>query len=92
MIYGVFVGGKLFIIFFVMGFEGCDGFNFFKDFQIENIEFIIKDEIWIQFWGENKFIWNYYNEMVVCLKDLVNIWLIFCFCVFDDGLGFCYEY
>ena len=92
MTYGVSVGGKPFITPSVMGFEGRDGLNLSKDFQIENTEFTTKDETWTQPWGENKSIRNHYNEMAVRLKDPANTRLTLRFRVFDDGLGFRYEY
>ena len=61
MTYGVSVGGKPFITPSVMGFEGRDGLNLSKDFQIENTEFTTKDETWTQPWGENKSIRNHIN-------------------------------
>ncbi len=91
MTYGVSVGGKPFITPSVMGFEGRDGLNLSKDFQIENTEFTTKDETWTQPWGENKSIRNHYNEMAVRLKDPANTRLTLRFRVFDDGLGFRYE-
>lgn len=92
MTYGVSVGGTPFITPSVMGFEGRDGVNLSKGFQIEGTEFTAKDETWTQPWGENKSIRNHYNEMAVHLKDQANTELTLRFRVFDDGLGFRYEY
>lgn len=92
MTYGVSVGGTPFITPSVMGFEGRDGVNLSKGFQIEGTEFSTKDETWTQPWGENKSIRNHYNEMAVHLKDQANTELTLRFRVFDDGLGFRYEY
>lgn len=92
MTYGVSVGGTPFITPSVMGFEGRDGVNLSKGFQIEGTEFTAKDETWTQLWGENKSIRNHYNEMAVHLKDQANTELTLRFRVFDDGLGFRYEY
>ena len=92
MTYGVTVGGSAFITPSVMGFEGRDGVNLSKGFKIENTEFTSADETWTQPWGENKSIRNHYNEMAVQLKDPANTLLTLRFRVFDDGLGFRYEY
>ena len=92
MTYGVSVGGNPFITPSVMGFEGRDGVNLSKGFLIESTEYTTKDETWTQPWGENKSIRNHYNEMAVRLKDLANTQLTLRFRVFDDGLGFRYEY
>lgn len=75
-----------------MGFEGRDGVNLSKGFLIESTEYTTKDETWTQPWGENKSIRNHYNEMAVRLKDQANTQLTLRFRVFDDGLGFRYEY
>ena len=92
MTYGVSVGDTPFINPSVMGFESRNGVNLSKDFQIENTEFVTKDETWTQPWGENKSIRNHYNEMAVHLKDQANTQLTLRFRVFDDGVGFRYEY
>lgn len=92
MMYWVIVNDIFLLDNFLFGFEVKDGIDFNWGFCVVNIVFIDKDEIWMQFWGENKMNWNYYNEMVVFLKNVVNVELIFCFCVFDDGVVFCYEY
>ena len=92
MTYGVSVGGNPFITPSVMGFEGRDGVNLSKGFLIESTEYTTKDETWTQPWGENKSIRNHYNEMAVRLKDQANTQLTLRFRVFDDGLGFRYEY
>lgn len=92
MNYGVSVGGTPFINPSVMGFEGRYGVNLSKGFRIEGTEFTAKDETWTQPWGENKSIRNHYNEMAVHLKDQANTELTLRFRVFDDGLGFRYEY
>ena len=92
MTYGVSVGGNPFITPSVMGFEGRDGVNLSKGFLIESTEYTTKDETWTQPWGENKTIRNHYNEMAVHLSDAAATKLILRFRVFDDGVGFRYEY
>lgn len=56
------------------------------------IDFTTQDETWTQPWGENKTIRNHYNEMAVHLSDAAATKLILRFRVFDDGVGFRYEY
>lgn len=56
------------------------------------IDFTTQDETWTQPWGENKTIRNHYNEMAVHLSDAAVTKLILRFRVFDDGVGFRYEY
>lgn len=49
------------------------------------------DETWEQPWGENKEVRNHYNEMAVSLTDK-DLSFTVRFRVFDDGLGFRYEW
>ena len=50
------------------------------------------DETWTQPWGENKENRSRYNEMAVRLCNGGGVRLTLRFRVFDDGLGFRYEY
>ena len=50
------------------------------------------DETWKPVWGETATIRNHYNEMAVHLSDTTNTKLTLRFRIFDDGLGFRYEY
>lgn len=92
MSYAVTVNGTDFILPSPMGFEGRDGVNLAEGFRVENTEFASKDEAWTQPWGENKNLRNHYNEMAVHLKNAADTRLVARFRVFDDGLGFRYEY
>ena len=89
--YSVNVEGESFIRDSRLGFV-------FKDslisgpFRINKTEFSSKDEVWTQPWGENKKNRNHYNEMSVCLENEEDVPLVIRFRVFDDGIGFRYEY
>ena len=51
------------------------------------------DETWQPVWGEVKFIRNHYNEMAVTLNQKAQGRnLIICFRLYNDGLGFRYEF
>ncbi|WP_407427993.1 glycoside hydrolase family 97 protein [Arcticibacter sp.] len=51
------------------------------------------DETWTPVWGEVKEIRNHYNEMAVTLKQKgTNRQMLIRFRLFDDGLGFRYEF
>lgn len=71
-----------------------DARNFLNNnFTITGSETAKFDETWKPVWGETKTIRNHYNELVVSLKQsgtdrLVDIR----FRLFDDGLGFRYEF
>ncbi len=92
MSYTVNVNGVLLVDASALGFERRDGLNLAKGFTVEGTDFASADETWTQPWGENKSIRNHYNEMAVHLKDAAQTKLTLRFRVFDDGLGFRYEY
>ena len=92
MSYNVKVDDNIFIDHSQLGFEAKDGLNLKDAFEIIDVNFSSKDETWTQIWGENKIIRNHYNEMSVDLLNEDSIFLTMTFRVFDDGLGFRYEY
>lgn len=59
---------------------------------VENVSRTSVDETWTQPWGENKENRSRYNEMAVRLRNGGGVRLTLRFRVFDDGLGFRYEY
>ena len=62
-------------------------------FERSNTEYNTFDETWEPVWGETKTIRNHYNEMVVSLKQSpTDRQLLIRFRLFDDGLGFRYEF
>ena len=92
MTYQVSVGDTVFITPSLLGFTAKDGVNLAEGFKVVNTGFTTHDETWTQPWGENKNIRNHYNEMAVHLSDTTNTKLTLRFRIFDDGLGFRYEY
>lgn len=63
------------------------------DFSIAKVETSSFDETWIPVWGEETEIRNHYNEMLVTLDQKKNDRQIAVrFRVFNDGLGFRYEF
>ncbi len=51
------------------------------------------DETWTPVWGENKTIRNHYNDMLVKLhQDATDVYMNIRFRVYDDGVGFRYEF
>ena len=65
----------------------CDGFSLIS---ARSMSF---DETWEPVWGEESSIRNHYNEMAVTLRqDELNRYIIVRFRVYDDGLGFRYEF
>ena len=92
MTYQVSVNGTPFINASPLGFEEKSGLDLASGFQIVGTSFESQDETWTQPWGENKSIRSHYNEMAVNLKNEAGVKLIVRVRVFDDGLGFRYEY
>lgn len=90
--YKVEVDGKPFILPSRLGFEERQGFNLSQSFKINKVERTQCDETWTQSWGENKTHRNHYNEMAVALSNADDVQLTLRFRLFDDGLGFRYEY
>lgn len=84
-----------------LNFEGSNvtksdvkpGFNFDRDFELVGTATDSFEEDWTPVWGEESTIHSHYNELLVQLKQkdsnrLLNIR----FRLFDDGLGFRYEF
>ena len=73
-------------------FEGAPPLN--QGFIIENIEHSTFDETWEQPWGEVRYIRNHYNELRLHLQEESDLQreLVIVLRVFDDGLGFRYEF
>jgi len=62
-------------------------------FRITDVDKSTFDEYWEPVWGEVKVIRNHYNEMAVTLEqESTNRTMVVRFRVFDDGLGFRYEF
>lgn len=64
------------------------------NFKIKEKEESSFDETWTQPWGEVKDIRNHYNELRVALQEATELQrqLTIVFRVFDDGLGFRFEF
>ena len=67
--------------------------NLMSGFVLKNSEASSFDETWEPVWGEEKEIRNHYNELAITLEQPKNDrWMIIRFRLFDDGLGFRYEF
>lgn len=75
-----------------LGFEIASGTaQLEKDFKIADIQYASENSTWEPLWGEEKVIKNNYNEMLVNLNQ-DNRTMSIRFRLFDDGLGFRYEF
>ncbi|AUP80719.1 glycoside hydrolase family 97 protein [Flavivirga eckloniae] len=77
-----------------LGFElKDDPKSLLNDFSILKVEHASFDETWTPVWGEEKDIRNHYNELAVSLKQGgTDRILIVRFRLFNEGLGFRYEF
>ena len=67
--------------------------NLHSGFEIKDTKTVSFDETWIPVWGEEKEIRNHYNELAVTLNQPTNNrYIIIRFRLFNDGLGFRYEF
>ncbi len=62
-------------------------------FELTSTERSTFDETWIPVWGEESSIRNHYNEMAVTItQPVLDRYIIIRFRVYDDGVGFRYEF
>lgn len=76
-----------------LGLELKDAHDLIGEFQLTNAETSSFDETWQPVWGEWKEIRNHYNELAVTLvQDGTEHVMLVRFRLFNDGLGFRYEF
>lgn len=67
--------------------------NFMNGFTVADTQTATFDETWHPVWGEESSIRNHYNELAVTLHQAANDrQLVIRFRLFNDGLGFRYEF
>jgi alpha-glucosidase len=67
--------------------------NLYSGFQLAGTQTAAFDETWKPVWGETATIRNHYNELAVTLNQLpTGRQILIRFRLFDDGLGFRYEF
>lgn len=76
-----------------LGLELVNQPNLMNGFEVDGISSKIYYEKWAPVWGEIDSIENHYNEVIVKLKQIKeDRYLILKFRIFNDGLGFRYEF
>jgi hypothetical protein len=77
-----------------LGFEFKDAPNFEKNFIVKKSHTASHIETWKMPWGEQKLVENNYKELKVFLQEKVSPerFLNVVFRVYDDGVGFRYEF
>lgn len=91
--YSVEYKGRMVISPSKLGLELRGGSNLMDGFEVVGTEQNTFDETWKPVWGEVKEIRNYYNEMLVKLKQpSTERYMNIRFRVYDEGVGFRYEF
>ncbi len=76
-----------------LGVELLNAESLTDGFTVSNTQQSTFDETWKPVWGETKEIRNHYNELeVALLQTATNRKMVIRFRLFDDGLGFRYEF
>lgn len=92
-VYELFYKGKAVIKPSKLGLELKNDPGLMNGFTLADTRTSTFDETWEPVWGEVRQIRNHYNEMAVTLNQKAqNRNIIICFRLFDDGLGFRYEF
>jgi alpha-glucosidase len=77
-----------------LGFLLTNGLRLERNFKAAGIATRSSDETWEQPWGERRFVRNHFNELKVTFTERAGLARSFdvVFRVYDDGLGFRYEF
>ena len=75
-----------------LGFMLADAPKLERNFRIENVAQRSFDDTWEQPWGERRYVRDHGSEMRVSLREKYGHQLDVVFKVFDDGVGFRYEF
>ncbi len=76
-----------------LGFELKDDADLRDEFEVSEVDRSSFDETWEPVWGEWKAIRNHYNELAITLTQKeTERKMVLRFRLFDDGLGFRYEF
>jgi alpha-glucosidase len=92
--YSILRGSKLVVDWSRLGFILADAPKLERNFELARVEEKALDDTWEQPWGERQFVRNHCTEMRVTLREkaAARRSLIVVFRVFDDGVGFRYEF
>ena len=66
--------------------------KFLDKFKILSTDTASFNETWHPVWGEYEDIVNHYNQLMVKMENSDGLLMNVCFRVFDDGMGFRYEF
>lgn len=66
--------------------------KFTQGFKILSTDTTSFNETWHPVWGEYQDVVNHYNQLTVNMENTQGLLMNICFRVFDDGMGFRYEF
>lgn len=66
--------------------------EFKEKFKILSTDTASFNETWHPVWGEYQDVVNHYNQLTVNMENTGGLYMNVCFRVFDDGMGFRYEF
>ena len=92
--YSIHRGGKPVIHWSRLGFILADAPKLERNFEIARVDQKIIDETWEQPWGERRYVRNHCTELRATLREKTSPKrdLTVVFRVFEDGVGFRYEF
>jgi len=91
--YQIAYKGKTIIKDSQLGFKLTKPVASLTSFEIVKIDSLVHDETWTPVWGEVNKIRNHYKELTITLQDQISkIQVRIVFRVFDNGVGFRYEF
>ena len=91
-VYSLDHGGKAVVKPSRLGYRLMDGSDLQKGFSIVGTEEHTLDEVWEPVWGEEASICNHCNELLVKMKRDDGVAMNLRFRLYDEGLGFRYEF
>ena len=92
--YSIVRNGQTLVNWSRLGFILADAPKLERNFELERVEQKAIDDTWEQPWGERRYVRNHCTELRVTLREKTgaprNLTVVFR--VFDDGVGFRYEF
>ena len=90
--YAIWRQGKPLVNWSRLGFILADAPKLERNFKIEDVAKCGFDDTWEQPWGERRFVRDHGSQMRVSLREKYGTQLVVVFKVFEDGVGFRYEF
>ena len=89
--YNLLYKGKPVIVDSKLGLTAKEA-EFKEKFKILSTDTASFNETWHPVWGEYQDVVNHYNQLTVNMENTGGLYMNVCFRVFDDGMGFRYEF